>query len=269
MTIPPLCHLRCIEFRPNGVDQVLKDCPTSHAYGAQRLLPSAGDTLGRTDDQASFTSILARRDESVEGVPTEPFAGIVTVPGTTHGASPGGETLSADGSDKPACSQETNSVAGTGRFCHPREAVKTLIRRGKEETLRSTRPTSTSTRGDARGPVTQSVRKAVTRLNEDQVSQLVLEYLDGDLVSVLAARYGIHRVTVNEHLRRRNVPARVKGLLPPQAAECAALHEEGYSLASIGKHYGVTANTIRTVLLQSGTRLRGPNELQHGAVPST
>lgn len=120
---------------------------------------------------------------------------------------------------------------------------------------------------DIRGPVTQSVGKAVTRLSEDQVSRLVRDHMGGDLVSVLAERYGIHRVTVSEHLRRRNVPARIKGLLPSEVEESAVLYEEGYSLASIGKHFGVTANTIRNALLQSGARLRGPNELQRGAVP--
>lgn len=159
-------------------------------------------------------------------------------------------------------------MVGAGRFCRPQQAVNTLTNRGNEANLRSTRPTSTSTRADVRGPVTQSVEKAVTRLNEDQVSQLVREYLDGDLVSGLTARYGIHRVTVSEHLRRRNVAARVKGFLPSEAESSVVLYKARYSLASIGKRFGVTANTVRNVVLQSGTQLHGPNELQRGAVPT-
>ena len=62
---------------------------------------------------------------------------------------------------------------------------------------------------------------------------------------------------------------RIKGLLHSEAEASAVLHEEGYSLASIGKHFGATANTVRNALLQSGTRLRGPNDLQSGAVPTT
>lgn len=113
-----------------------------------------------------------------------------------------------------------------------------------------------------------AIEKAVTWLDEDQVSQLVLEYLGGDLVSTLAARYGLHRTTVNEHLRRRNIPMRAKGLLPFQAGESVLLYEEGYSLASIGRHFGVSGNTVKNVLIKSGIRLRGPNELRRGAVPT-
>lgn len=122
-------------------------------------------------------------------------------------------------------------------------------------------------KADVRGPVTQSAGKAATRLSEDQISQLVREYMDGDQVSALAARYGIHRVTVSARLRRRNVPTRIKGL-PSEAEVSAVLYKEGYSRASIGKHFGVTANTVRNTLLNSGTRLRGPNDVHRGAVPT-
>lgn len=159
-------------------------------------------------------------------------------------------------------------MGGTGRSCHTRTPLKTRIKRGKDGTLFSSRTSPIAVIPDVRGPVAHAIEKAATPLNEDQVSQLVRDYLDGDLVSMLAARYGIHRVTVSEHLRRRNVPTRVKGLLPSEAEASAVLYEEGYSLASIGKHFGVTANTVRNALLQSGTRLRGPNELQGGAVPT-
>ncbi len=58
-------------------------------------------------------------------------------------------------------------------------------------------------------------------------------------------------------------------MLPSEADESILLYEEGYSLSSIGRHFGVTGNTIKNVLLKSGTRLRGPNELRRGAVPKT
>lgn len=157
----------------------------------------------------------------------------------------------------------------TGRSCHPPRALKTLVKLWEEGKLHTTRIEQISVHSDLRGQSVHAIEKAVTRLDEDQVSQLVREYLGGDLVSTLAARYGVHRTTVTEHLRRRNIPMRAKGMLPSEAEESILLYEEGYSLASIGRHFGVTANTVRNTLIRSGMRLRGPNELRRGAVPTT
>lgn len=160
-------------------------------------------------------------------------------------------------------------VVGTGRSCHSPHALKTLVKLRKEGKLATTRTEQISADSDLRGQTVHAIEKAVTLLDEDQISQLVREYLDGDLISTLAARYGVHRTTVTEHLRRRNIPMRAKGMLPSEAEESILLYEEGYSLASIGRHFGVTGNTVKNVLLKSGTRLRGPNELRRGAVPKT
>ncbi len=93
-------------------------------------------------------------------------------------------------------------MGGTGRSCHPPRALKNLVKLRKEGKLRTTRTEQTSDHSDLRGQTVHAIEKAVTLLNEDQVSQLVHEYSVGDLVSTLAARYGVHRTTVTEHLRR-------------------------------------------------------------------
>lgn len=250
----------------------------AHLDDALGLLANCADIYARCDDtnrrpcnQAFFTKVFIDEDNELRVEHNRPFEMLldpqVNANALTWAADMNKARTSANASIGKGSSL-VRAVGRTGRFCHPPRALKTLIKRGKEGILHSARPTSTSIRADVRGPVTQSVGKAVTRLSEDQISQLVREYMDGDQVSALAARYGIHRVTVSEHLRRRNVPTRIKGLLPSEAEASAVLYEEGYSLASIGKHFGVTANTIRNALLNSGTRLRGPNDLQRGAVPT-
>lgn len=172
-------------------------------------------------------------------------------------------------SRSPAVSHNARQVGGTGRFCHVPRALKTLIKQGKAGNLRTVRADPIGSLSDRRGVTVPAIGKAATRLDEGQASQLIKEYIGGDAVGTLAVRYGIHRVTVAEHLRRRNIPVRTKGLVPSEADESIILYNQGYSLAAIGKHFGVAANTVRRTLLQSGVQLRGPNELQRGAIPTT
>lgn len=78
----------------------------------------------------------------------------------------------------------------------------------------------------------------------------------GATVYELAARFGIHRVTVSAHLHSRGVTLRHQGLDDEGVVEAIRLYEGGWSLARIGDRLGVDATTVWTVLKTQGMALR-------------
>ncbi len=57
---------------------------------------------------------------------------------------------------------------------------------------------------------------AQRNLSQDEITQLVAEYLAGDDIKIVAIRWGIHRTTVTSHLTRAGVPLRRHGLTSEQ-----------------------------------------------------
>ncbi|MGC0274860.1 helix-turn-helix domain-containing protein [Pseudactinotalea sp. Z1739] len=52
------------------------------------------------------------------------------------------------------------------------------------------------------------LRKRIRRLSASEIDELAAAYEAGDSVYTLGRRYGIHRTTVSEHLRRAGVEIR-------------------------------------------------------------
>jgi len=84
----------------------------------------------------------------------------------------------------------------------------------------------------------------------------VAEYQAGQTMKAIAAKHGIHRVTVSEVLDRTGAAKRPKGMSPSQVDMAAPLYESGLSLASVGVQLGFDATTIRTMLLRRGVTTR-------------
>jgi transposase-like protein len=117
-------------------------------------------------------------------------------------------------------------------------------------------------RGDAAlrsGKPTVRVRRSrqvQRRLTEDEVDRLVDAYLAGATIGDLAARFGIHEHTVSAHLERKGVRRRYR-MLDDAAVEVAAgLYREGWSLARVGRHFGVQAGTVLRALRLAGVPTR-------------
>jgi DNA-binding CsgD family transcriptional regulator len=96
------------------------------------------------------------------------------------------------------------------------------------------------------------------RLKPSEVDTLVALYEAGASHRQLAARFGVHRETVLEHLKRRGVPGRPnrRKLSDEQVQAAARLYESGLSLAQVGETFGVNAQTIRTHLSRAGVPIR-------------
>lgn len=101
-------------------------------------------------------------------------------------------------------------------------------------------------------------RSVTTRLSATDVATLLDDYRAGATVYELAARFGIHRVTVSQHLHRQGVSMRRRGLTSPQANEALRLYGQGWSAARIGGRLGVDPTTVWTALRVRGTRMRDP-----------
>ncbi|HHW51416.1 MAG TPA: helix-turn-helix domain-containing protein [Pseudoclavibacter sp.] len=82
------------------------------------------------------------------------------------------------------------------------------------------------------------------------------EYQAGQTMKQIAAKHGIHRVTVSEVLDRTGTAKRPKGMSQSQVDMAARLYESGLSLARVGAQLGFDAATIRTMLLRNGIGTR-------------
>jgi hypothetical protein len=98
--------------------------------------------------------------------------------------------------------------------------------------------------------------RTATRLSERQIAALAGEYLAGETVYELAARFGIHRVTASAHLHRQGVTVRRQGLEVEGVAQAVRLYEDGWSVARIGDRLGVDGRTAWTALKAQGIRMR-------------
>jgi DNA-binding CsgD family transcriptional regulator len=96
----------------------------------------------------------------------------------------------------------------------------------------------------------------VTTLPTTEVAALVDGYQAGANVNDLAARFGIHRATVTQHLHRNGVTVRQRGLDDLQIDHAAHLYRQGNSLARIGTRLGVHAETVRQALRGRGLQMR-------------
>jgi len=107
---------------------------------------------------------------------------------------------------------------------------------------------------------TRGTRQRQKRLDDEQVSQLVVAYRLGATVYELAAQFGCHRSTVSELLRSRGVSMRHAPLTEAQIDQAIELYESGLSLTKVGKLVEANAETVRQRLLGRGVKLRGPHD---------
>jgi hypothetical protein len=82
------------------------------------------------------------------------------------------------------------------------------VKRRKHVRLTFARQSLVPEKTGLRGTVAHAIGRAVTLLDDEQVSQFVKEYLDGAQLRILTEWYGIHRVTVHQHLDHRRAPIR-------------------------------------------------------------
>jgi AraC-like DNA-binding protein len=93
------------------------------------------------------------------------------------------------------------------------------------------------------------------RLDDQEQAQLLSAYDQGVMINDLAAMFGLSRTAVMANLNRLGAESR-RGIVHRRIEEARSLYEHGWSLAKIGKRYGVYPSTVRDALLRSGVLLR-------------
>ncbi|MCX2746287.1 hypothetical protein OOZ51_00475 [Arthrobacter sp. MI7-26] len=106
--------------------------------------------------------------------------------------------------------------------------------------------------------VTSPIPRRAKHISHEQSAQLADDYREGMKVGELAKKYGVHRVTVADHLAAHGITKRPRGLTPRQVTEAGDRYRAGESLASLGEFYSVSADTVRKGLLIQGITMRRP-----------
>jgi lambda repressor-like predicted transcriptional regulator len=123
------------------------------------------------------------------------------------------------------------------------------------ETLQQLLPKATSAH---RSPQWPAPRQKQIRLDAHQSSALAAAYRDGKTIKELAQRYGVHRTTVSALLRRSDVELRRGGLTSGDVLAVSQMYASGWSLAKLGRKFGVDAATVWRALLAAGVVMRSP-----------
>jgi DNA invertase Pin-like site-specific DNA recombinase len=101
--------------------------------------------------------------------------------------------------------------------------------------------------------------KSNSKLGLDQVKQLITFYEQGDSLLELSRRFGIHRGTVKDHLRRAGIPIRPGNqakLNDTDKDEVVRLYESRFSIHKIAVQFGVTDNPVHNALKEREVRMR-------------
>jgi transposase len=83
-------------------------------------------------------------------------------------------------------------------------------------------------------------------------AKVVSDYRRGDAVKDIAARYGVHRATVTEILRRAEVPTRRYGLPEPVREEAARLYVQGMGIRAVADRLGISYAGARAGIVGYG-----------------
>ncbi|MGC4152315.1 MAG: helix-turn-helix domain-containing protein [Propionicimonas sp.] len=99
-------------------------------------------------------------------------------------------------------------------------------------------------------------RQSQTRLNASNRAALLDSYAAGVPVRELADRFGVHRATVSELVRRAGIPIRQPGLPEGIRREAARLYKEGLTLPQVAARLSISKDGARAGILACGGTIR-------------
>ena len=105
-------------------------------------------------------------------------------------------------------------------------------------------------------PPPQRLRQHHTRLTPGQKDEVITLYQQGTPVREICQRYGISRQQVSDLRNARGIPRRPRGLTDEHKRQAEQHYLAGWSCATIGRQFGVHAETVRRYLRTTGVALR-------------
>ena len=117
-------------------------------------------------------------------------------------------------------------------------------------------PGSLASRSSTSSRPARVARRGQRRFTAAEAGAIAEQYKSGQTMNQLARRYRVHRHTIAYCLHAQQIMTRQVGLLPADVPAAASLYEAGWSLARIGKKYGIADTTVRTALSEYGVQIR-------------
>ena len=105
-------------------------------------------------------------------------------------------------------------------------------------------------------PPPQRLRQHHTRLTPVQKDEVITLYQQGVPVRDICRRYSISKQQVSDLRNARGIPRRPRGLSDEQKRQAEQHYLAGQSCATIGRQFGVHAETVRRYLRTTGIALR-------------
>lgn len=105
-------------------------------------------------------------------------------------------------------------------------------------------------------PPSQRLRQHHTRLTPAQKDDVITLYQQGVPVREICQRYSISKQQVSDLRNARDIPCRPRGLTDEQKRQAEQHYLAGQSCATIGRQFGVHAETVRRYLRATGVALR-------------
>lgn len=141
-------------------------------------------------------------------------------------------------------------------FSNPRKAVGSLISRVRKGSRPRKARSQATERVDQRGPVVEKSRQPQTRLNASNRAALLAAYAEGVPLKGLTSRFGVHRGTINELVRRAGLPHRSPALPVGTRQEAARLYAEGLTLPQVAARLGISNDGARAGIVACGGTIR-------------
>jgi len=134
------------------------------------------------------------------------------------------------------------------------EFARKLPPKGEVPTTTATDDRATTT--TIATPPPQRLRQHHTRLTPAQKDEVITLYQQGVPVREICQRYGISKQQVSDLRNARGIPCRPRGLSDEQKRQAEQHYLAGRSCATIGRQFGVHAETVRRYLHTTGIVLR-------------
>ena len=117
-------------------------------------------------------------------------------------------------------------------------------------------PDDGATTATIAAPPPRRLRQHHTRLTPAQEDDVITLYQQGVPVREICQRYGISKQQVSDLRNAHGIPRRPRGLTDEQKRQAKQRYIAGQSCATIGRHFGVHAETVRRYLRTTGITLR-------------
>ena len=115
-------------------------------------------------------------------------------------------------------------------------------------------PTSINEYGER---VKRKITQPQKSLSELEIERIIEEYRNGISTYALAKRYGCHRSTITEYLRKHGVEVTCSKIDPEQGKKIVALYENGLRVSDIATQYSISCSPILNYLNKQGVKIRG------------